>query len=109
MIAGGLQPLPLGLDVGRHAIRVEFFERGGGAGCIVRAGGPGMAFDVVPESMWSHGGTTGPAADLDGDGEVNGADLGLLLAGWNQPGPTDLDGDGTTNGADLGLLLAAFD
>jgi len=99
----------IGLDVGRHAIRVEFFERGGGAGCIVRAGGPGMAFDVVPESMWSHGGTTGPAADLDGDGAVNGADLGLLLAGWNQPGPTDLDGDGTTHGADLGLLLAAFD
>ena len=92
----------IGLDVGRHAIRVEFFERGGGAGCIVRAGGPGMAFDVVPESMWSHGGTTGPATDLDGDGEVN-ADLGLLLAGWSQPGPTDLDGDGTTNGADLGL------
>jgi hypothetical protein len=44
--------------------------------------------------------------DLNGDGTVNGADLGLLLAGWGAAGSTDLNGDGTTNGADLGLLLA---
>jgi hypothetical protein len=44
--------------------------------------------------------------DLNGDGSVNGADLGLLLAGWGAAGSTDLNGDGTTNGADLGLLLA---
>jgi hypothetical protein len=42
---------------------------------------------------------------LDGNGVVNGADLGILLGAWNQPGPTDLSGDGTTNGADLGILL----
>jgi hypothetical protein len=44
--------------------------------------------------------------DLNGDGVVNGADLGILLSNWNQPGATDLNGDGTTNGADLGMLLA---
>ena len=98
----------IGLGAGRHQVRIEFFERGGGAGCIVRAGGPGMDFDVVPASMWSHGQSTEPSPDLDGDGQVSGADLGLLLAGWGEPGPTDLDGDGTTNGADLGLLLAAW-
>ena len=98
----------IGLDAGRHAIRIEFFERGGGAGCIVKAGGPGMDFDVIPASMWSHGQSSEPSPDLDGDGEVTGADLGLLLAGWGEPGPTDLNGDGTTNGADLGLLLAAW-
>jgi hypothetical protein len=43
--------------------------------------------------------------DLDGNGVVNGADLGILLGAWNQAGPTDLSGDGTTNGADLGILL----
>ena len=51
-----------------------------------------------------------PAAvgpDLNGDGAVDGADLGLLLAAWGQPGG-DLDGSGTTDGADLGLLLAAW-
>lgn len=47
-------------------------------------------------------------ADLSGDGEVDGADLGLLLAAWNTSGPGDLDGDGVVNGADLGLMLASF-
>jgi hypothetical protein len=46
--------------------------------------------------------------DLNGNGRVDGADLGTLLAGWGQPGPTDLDGNGTTDGADLGILLAAW-
>lgn len=45
--------------------------------------------------------------DLNGDGGVTGADLGLLLAAWGTAA-ADLNGDGTTNGADLGLLLAAF-
>ena len=45
--------------------------------------------------------------DLNGDGGVTGADLGLLLAAWGTAGG-DLNGDGTTNGADIGLLLAAF-
>jgi hypothetical protein len=35
-----------------------------------------------------------------------GADLGLLLSGWGQPGISDLNNDGTTNGADLGLQLS---
>ncbi|MHC4976917.1 MAG: hypothetical protein ACYTF7_09985 [Planctomycetota bacterium] len=46
--------------------------------------------------------------DFNGDGFVNGADLGLLLANWGLAGAADLNGDGTTNGADLGLLLAAW-
>jgi hypothetical protein len=67
-----------------------------------------MPYDVIPASMWSHGEGDAPSADLNGDGTVGGADLGLLLAGWGEPGPTDLNGDGTTNGADLGILLAAW-
>jgi hypothetical protein len=46
--------------------------------------------------------------DLNGDGVVNGADLGLLLGAWGSAGPGDLNGDGTVNGADLGLLLGAW-
>jgi hypothetical protein len=48
------------------------------------------------------------APDLNGDGMVNGADLGALLAAWDTPA-ADLTGDGTTDGADLGLLLAAWE
>ncbi len=47
-------------------------------------------------------------ADLNGDGSVDGADLGALLGAWNEPGPGDLDGSGTVDGADLGMLLAAW-
>jgi hypothetical protein len=44
--------------------------------------------------------------DLDGDGKINGTDLGLLLAGWGGSGPADLNRDGVTDGADLGILLS---
>jgi subtilisin family serine protease len=47
--------------------------------------------------------------DLNKDGTVDGADLGLLLAAWNTDDlAADLDDDGEVNGADLGLLLAAW-
>jgi hypothetical protein len=47
-------------------------------------------------------------ADLNGDGVVNGADLGILLANWGKPGATDLDGNGTTDGADQAILMGAW-
>lgn len=46
-------------------------------------------------------------ADLNLDGLVNGADLGLLLSSWGSE-VNDQNGDGIVNGADLGLLLAAW-
>jgi hypothetical protein len=48
-----------------------------------------------------------PPPDLNGDGHVNGADLGALLSAWGTAAG-DLDGDGTTTGADLGILLSAW-
>lgn len=54
----------------------------------------------------------GGPADLNGDGLVDGADLGLLLAAWGAVGgggrSADLDASGVVDGADLGLLLAAW-
>ena len=47
-------------------------------------------------------------ADLNGNGVVDGADLGVMLGGWGQPGITDINQDGTTNGADLGQLLGSW-
>jgi hypothetical protein len=51
-------------------------------------------------------------ADLDGDGDVDGFDLAILLAAWGKCGPgacpADLDGNGTVNGFDLAILLAAW-
>jgi len=48
--------------------------------------------------------------DLNGDGCVDQADLGILLTDWDcqppDPCPGDCDGDGDTDHSDLGILLA---
>jgi hypothetical protein len=54
--------------------------------------------------------STGVVGDLNGDGLVNGADLGLLLGFWGPciAGccPGDFDDDDRVDGADIGVLLA---
>jgi hypothetical protein len=47
-------------------------------------------------------------ADLNDDGSVDGADLGILLSAWGSTGAPDLDGSGAIDGGDLGALLAAW-
>jgi hypothetical protein len=48
------------------------------------------------------------AADLDGNGVVDGPDLGALLSQWGEAGGADLNGDGSVGAADLGVMLAAW-
>ena len=53
-------------------------------------------------------------ADLNGDGFVDGADLGTMLAGWgpcqtqNPSCVPDLNFDGIVDGGDLAILLAGW-
>ena len=47
-------------------------------------------------------------ADLNGDGEVNGFDLAILLTQWSGPGSADLDLSGIVDGIDLAFLLARW-
>jgi hypothetical protein len=50
-------------------------------------------------------------ADLNGDGVVDGGDLGQLLAAWGtaSPGATaDLNADGSIDGFDLAYMLAGW-
>ena len=53
---------------------------------------------------------TPPSPDLDGNGTVDSADLGLLISAWNAtgPNPADLNGDGIVGPADLGILIVAW-
>lgn len=44
--------------------------------------------------------------DVNCDGQVNGIDLGVLLALWGGSGQGDIDHNGNTDGGDLALLLA---
>ncbi len=45
--------------------------------------------------------------DVNADGAVDGADLGLVIAAWGTAGgPADVDGSGVVDGADIGLVIA---
>lgn len=46
-------------------------------------------------------------ADLDGDGQVDAADLAILLGAWGTP-EADLTGDGLTDASDLAVALGAW-
>ena len=48
--------------------------------------------------------------DINGDGIVNGTDLGLFLGSWGPcPGcPADFNGDGVVDGTDFGILLGSW-
>ncbi|MCK4873410.1 MAG: hypothetical protein KAS72_11850 [Phycisphaerales bacterium] len=61
-----------------------------------------LAVDLC-ELRW--GGTPG---DLDGDGDVDQSDLGILLAAYQIDDTGDLDCDGDTDQSDLGILLANY-
>jgi len=51
----------------------------------------------------------GAGPDLNGDGVVDGADLGALLGAWGSTdSAADLNADGVVDGADLGALLGAW-
>ncbi len=48
-------------------------------------------------------------SDLTGDGQVNAADLGVLIAFWATTGvAADLNDDGTVDAADLGILIGSW-
>lgn len=47
--------------------------------------------------------------DLNDDGIIDGADIGLFLIEWqSEDSVADFDGDGIVGGGDLGLLLTAY-
>lgn len=47
--------------------------------------------------------------DVNGDGRVDGADIGLLIGAWGSSNPAaDLNGDGVVDGGDLGILLGGW-
>lgn len=68
-------------------------------------------YALSPEQVLSHWEAVFPPAnaDLNGDGRVDGADLGTLLGSWGpSSGPADLNADCVVDGADLGTLLGQW-
>ncbi|MBL9141992.1 MAG: S8 family serine peptidase [Phycisphaerae bacterium] len=72
------------------------YERQLGRG-RVNAGASALLSPIAPST-----------GDLDGNGTVSGADLGILFSSWGPCSgcPADLDRNGVVNGADVGILLA---
>ena len=109
----GLHPMvEVGTDValqaGTHALRVEFFERGGGAGLIMSIRGTDGVKRVVSASELSR--PVDCPADFDGDGQLsifdflafqNAFDAGDLAA--------DFDGDGSLTLFDFLAFQNEFD
>jgi hypothetical protein len=97
------------LAAGLHRVRVEFFERGGGAGVIARIEGGGLVKQVIPADRWLH--DVSVVGDVDGDGIVNVEDLLLILADFGSctgACPGDLDDDGDVDIDDLLITLGGF-
>src|SRR3990170_2338974 len=46
------------------------------------------------------------SADLNGDGQVNQADLTILISQWRGTGGADLNHDGQVNARDAGILFS---
>ena len=74
------------------------------------AGTIGYYGSTPPDLLFRRFGKPGGQWDLDCDGAVNGADLGLMLNEMSTTAGSvaDLSGDGKVDGAELGLLLAAW-
>jgi hypothetical protein len=70
----------IGLKAGRHHIRVEFFENGGGAGLIVRSKPLNGTEVVVPASAWTRSVPCAP--DYNGTGGLTVQDIFDFLNGW---------------------------
>jgi len=108
--------------IGREwtAVRDMYDGSGGGAGIdlaplglasirFVRVRVPVGAMQSAEIDGFSDVAAAGMAGDLDGNGSIDGADLGILLSAFGTTEPSaDLDGNGSVDGGDLGALLAAW-
>ncbi len=64
----------------------------------------GIASDPVPFVVTA----SACASDLNADGQVDGADLAVLLGQWGASGPGDVDASGAVDGSDLAQMLGAW-
>jgi hypothetical protein len=90
---------------------IEFYDSGHGPQLHVGGGEALFNTKIARFSTPDNGGGFA-CGDFDGDGMVTQADLGILLAAFdNCPGPNcpgDANGDGIVDQQDLGILLAHF-
>lgn len=87
------------LESGKHNIRVEFFEAGGGAGLIMRYAGETVTRQIVPASALTRTTAANCPADLAAPfGSLNFFDVSAFIAAYNAQDPV----------ADLASPFGAF-
>ena len=96
---------------------LETFDDGSGSGQALFAGG-WFTESPAGDSYLAKWGCPAPPCpgDIDGDGDTDQSDLGLLLASYELPPDdpffdprADLNGDGEVGQPDLGILLADYE
>jgi hypothetical protein len=101
----------LPLEQGKHHLRAEFFENGGGAGLIVRYQGANITRTPVPASAWSRAtGSDCPADFAEPYGTLNFFDMAAFIAAFNAQDPAaDLAAPfGEFNFFDIGRYINLF-
>ncbi|MDA0974733.1 MAG: lytic polysaccharide monooxygenase [Phycisphaerales bacterium] len=109
-----MQPIPVGpvtLDGNEYSFTVTLPPRSGKHALYViwqRIDPVGEGFYMLADVDFGDcGGDCECAGDLDDDGQVDGADLGIMLISWGSAGG-DVTGDGTTDASDVATLLGAW-
>lgn len=99
----------IGLAAGTHAIRIDFFERGGGAGVIARWQGPGVSKQVIPADAWSFETSECPG-DTNGDLVIDVNDVLGVIDAWGTCNecPEDVDASGAVDVDDLLMILSIW-
>ncbi|MCK4872579.1 MAG: hypothetical protein KAS72_07625 [Phycisphaerales bacterium] len=90
-------------------IRLSWLDVAANDGIVGLSRGTGDPVDYQEMDLSSANPCDDPCAgDLDGDNDVDQADLGILLGAYGVSDVGDLDGDGETGQADLGILLSTY-
>ena len=102
---------PLDIPVGPIPVPLPTIPPGGTANLLFSGAitSVDFSFDFAIDAL-ARETDSGIFGDLDGDGRVDAADIGLVIAFWGPcPGcDADLTGDGIVDSSDLGLVIAAW-
>ena len=96
-----------GMNRGHQIVGLAYSEENGYFGYLLNADDTLVNLDALGAEV-----TTACSGDVNGDGRVDGVDLGMMLAAWGAYEGAcrvaDLNCDGTVDGADFGTMLASW-